>query len=268
MELTLAAPTTKWPLATVIEYLSNQPYVDGIMQIGSLTTTTFSPTSDYDLVIVLRDAPVPWYVGVTSVDYRFTDLLFVNPTALEHIAALSTPVALNDSLTPIIRWLETGQIVFDRSDRLAKAQHHVRSMQWIDPVPDKDVFGAWFSTNYNLAQARRMLSAHVPLYQMTVDIRMALHGHMDVWYSYFTIRRIVDTGEKNAIRYLLAHDPDFLSEYRQFIHEIDRNAKFARYEKVAALALAPFGGLWAADTTAMNEDLMLTRWKSLFEMKA
>ena len=113
-----------------------------------------------------------------------------------------------------------------------------------------------------------MLSAHEPLYQMTVDIRMALHGHMDVWYSYFTIRRIGDTGEKNAIRYLLAHDPDFLLQYKQFIHEIDRNAKFTRYEKVAELALAPFGDLWTADTTAMNQEFTLTCWAELFDMKS
>lgn len=268
MELTLTAPTATWPLAAVIEHLASHPTVDGIMQIGSLTTTAFNPASDYDLVIVLRGAPVPWYVGVTSVDQRFTDLLFVSPTAIERIAALSAPVPLNDTLTPIIRWLQMGHIVFDRADRLANAQRHVRSAQWIGPVPDRDVFGAWFATNYNLAQARRMLSAHESLYQMTVDIRMALHGHMDVWYSYFTIRRIADTGEKNAIRHLLAHDPDFLSKYRQFIQETDRNAKFARYEEVAAHALAPFGGLWAADTTAMNENLTLTRWAALFDTKA
>jgi hypothetical protein len=264
MELTLAAPTATWPLAAVIEHLAKHPNVNGIMQIGSLTTTTFSPASDYDLVIVLRDAPMPWYVGVTSIDHRFTDLLFVSPAALESITALSAPIPLSDPLTPIIRWLQTGQILFDRSARLATAQHHVRSASWIAPVPDKAVYGAWFATNYNLAQARRMLSAQADLYQMTVDIRMALHGHMDVWYSYFTIRRIADTGEKDAIRYLQAHDPDFLSEYRQFIHETDRNVKFARYEKVAALALAPVGDLWPADTTAMNEDLMLARWTSLF----
>jgi hypothetical protein len=268
MELTLAAPTATWPLAAVIEHIANHPNINGVMQIGSLTTTTFNPTSDYDLVIVLREMPVPWYVGITSIDHRFTDLLFVSPAALECIIALSAPIPLSDTLTPIIRWLQTGQILFDRSDRLAKAQNHVRSAQWIAPVPDKDVYGAWFATNYNLAQARRMLSAHTALYQMTVDIRMALHGHMDVWYSYFTIRRIADTGEKDAIRHLLAHDPDFLSEYRQFIHETDLNAKFARYEKVAALALAPVGDLWTADTTAMNEDLTLARWTSLFEMKA
>ena len=264
MALTFTASTTTWSLGAVIEHLSKHPHVDGIMQIGSLTTTAFNPSSDYDVVIVLHDAPVLWYVGVTCIDHRFTDLLFVAPVALEQIAALSGPVPLNDPLTPIIRWLQIGRIVFDRSQRLTDAQQHVATGDWIDPFPDKDIFNAWFLTNYNLAQARRMLLAHEPLYQMTVDIRMAIHGHMDVWYSYFTIRGIVDTGEKNALRYLLAHDPDFLQAYQQFIRETDRTAKFARYEQTAALALAPFGGLWAVDATVMNEAHTLPRWAQLF----
>lgn len=265
MELVSASPTTTWSLDVVIEHLAKHPHVDGVMQIGSLTTDMFNPISDYDLVVVLHDAPVPWYVGVTCIDHRFTDLLFVAPGALERIAVLSAPVSLDDPLTPIIRWLQTGRIAFDRSHRLTDAQQHVETNHWIDPFPDKDIFGAWFSTNYNLAQARRMLVAREPLYQMTVDIRMAIHGHMDVWYSYFTIRGIVDTGEKNALRYLLAQDPAFLRQYQQFIHETDRSAKFARYEQTAMLALAPFGGIWAADTTAMNEEHTLTRWAQLFD---
>lgn len=268
MTLAFPAPTTAWPLGVVIEHLSKHPHVDGIMQIGSLTTTTFNPNSDYDLVIVLHDAPVLWYVGVTCIDHRFTDLLFVAPVALERIAALATPVPLNDPLTPVIRWLQAGQVLFDGSCRLTDAQQHVAGGHWIDPFPDKDIFGAWFSTNYNLAQARRMLTAREQLYQMTVDIRMAIHGHMDVWYSYFAVRGIVDTGEKNALRYLLAHDPNFLLQYRQFIQETERSAKFARYEQTAALALAPFGGIWAVDTTAMNEAHTLTRWARLFDRNA
>jgi hypothetical protein len=169
---------------------------------------------------------------------------------------------------PTTTWPLDAVIVLDRSGRLTDAQRHVATGRWIDSFPDKDLFGAWFSTNYNLAQARRMLTAHELLYKMTVDIRMAIHGHTDVWYSYFTVRGIVDTGEKNALRYLLAHDPDFLLQYQQFIQETDRDAKFARYEQTAALALAPFGGIWAADTTAMNEEHTLTRWAQLFDENA
>jgi hypothetical protein len=268
MELAFAAPTTAWTLDSVIAQLTKQPKIDGVMLIGSLPAGTFNPFSDYDIVIVLQDTPLLWYVGVTCIDHRFTDLLFVAPTALEQIAALAAAVALNDPLTPIIRWLQRGQIVFDRTHALAAAQQHVTDGVWIDTYHDSDLFGSWFSTNYNLAQARRLLRSHDQLYQMATEIRMATHAHMDVWYSYFTIRRIADSGEKNALRYLQAHDPNFLQQYQRFIRATERSAKFALYELTATIALAPFGGLWAADTTAMNEAHMLSQWAELFDQNA
>ncbi len=113
-----------------------------------------------------------------------------------------------------------------------------------------------------------MLTAHEQLYQMTVDIRMAIHGHMDVWYSYFTIRGIVDTGEKTRFAISSRMIRTSFCSINSSFSETERSAKFARYEQTAALALAPFGGIWAADTTAMNEEHTLTRWAQLFDKNA
>lgn len=265
MYLTSPAPTTDWSLDAVIAHLSGQPEIDGVMQIGSLTNDAFSPTSDYDLVIVLHDLPTPWYVGVTIIDGRFTDLLFVDAVALGRIAALATPIALQDPLAPIVRWLQQGRIIHDRSGRLATAREHVTATSWVKPTPEEDVYGSWFAINYDLAQARRMLASDDPLYSATVDVRMAIFGHMDVWTGYFTIRRLPYAGEKEAIRYLLAHDLDFLTHYQQFIAESERHAKFDHYERVAALAIAPCGAPWSDDTTAMNLPHSLDRWIALFD---
>jgi len=265
MHFSSAAPTTDWRLDAVLAHLSEQPEIDGIMQIGSLTNDAFSPTSDYDLVIVLHDLSTPWYVGVTTIDRRFTDLLFVDAAALERIAALSTPIALHDPLAPIVRWLQHGQIIHDRSGRLATAREHVTSTDWVKPAPEENAYSSWFAINYNLAQARRMLASEDPLYRATVDVRMAIFGHMDVWTGYFTIRRLPYAGEKEAIRYLQAHDPDFLTLYRQFIAESECHAKFDHYERVAALAIAPYGAPWSDDITVMNLPHSLDRWMALFD---
>jgi hypothetical protein len=258
------AQTVGWSLADVVARLSQHLHVEGIMQIGSLTTTTrFNPASDYDLVIVLADAPQTWYVGVTSIDSRFTDLIFVAQSALTSIAALVKPLATDDALTPLVRWLQHGQILFDRSQQLAHAQQHVTTGDWIEGLSDAAVFGAWFALNYNLAQARRLLLSNDPLYQATADIRMALYGHMDVWWSYFTIRKLPEAGEKTAIRYLQEHDPAFLTLYQHFIAETNRARKLELYEQAAAHVVAPVGGLWPPNTTAMNIPDTLTLWNEL-----
>ncbi len=167
------------------------------MQIGSLTNDAFSPTSDYDLVIVLHDLPTPWYVGVTIIDGRFTDLLFVDAVALGRIAALATPIALQDPLAPHRPVASAGT-------------HHPRSIRSVsdrtgstsppppgsNPPPRRTSTARGFAINYNLAQARRMLASDDPLYSATVDVRMAIFGHMDVWTGYFTIRRLPYAGER------------------------------------------------------------------------
>lgn len=262
------AQTATWSLADVVARLSQHPHVEGIMQIGSLTATSFNPASDYDLVIILADSPQPWHVGVTAIDSRFTDLLFVARSALAHIATLATPLAHDDALTPIVRWLQHGQILFDRSQHLAHAQQHVIAGNWIAALPDTAVFGAWFALNYNLAQARRLLQANDPLYQATLDIRMALYGHRDVWWSYFTIRKLAEAGEKTAIRYLQEHDVAFLTLYQHFIAETNRVHKFDLYAQAAAHVVAPVGKLWVMNTTAMNIPDTLALWNYLLSVES
>lgn len=265
MDYTCPAQTAKWSLMAVIDRITQHSQVDGVMQIGSMNTTAFNSASDYDLVIVLADTPHPWYVGVTTIDERFTDLLFVASAALTQIAELEQALAAGDTLTPIVRWLQQGRILFDRSSALTHAQQHVMTGDWIQTTPATSVFGAWFALNYNLAQARRMLQSDEPLYQTTVDIRMAIYGHMDVWWSYFTIRKLPDAGEKNAIRYVQEHDPEFLKLYQRFIVETNRLHKFELYEQAAAHVCTPLGSLWDSNTTAMNVKGTLTLWQQLLE---
>jgi predicted nucleotidyltransferase len=64
-------------LEQVIARLSHHLAVDGLLTIGSTGRDTLTPTSDYDLVVVLADPPLPLGVGITSIDHRLTDVLFV-----------------------------------------------------------------------------------------------------------------------------------------------------------------------------------------------
>ena len=114
-------------------------------------------------------------------------------------------------------------------------------------------FGAWFRINYNLAQLSRMVASNHPLYQQTADIRMVVYGAADLWFGYFTLREIEWTGDKAAVRYLTEHDPQFLSAFREFIgNSRTRTEKFAAYQKAAAMAAAPLGGIWPLNATVMN----------------
>jgi hypothetical protein len=126
-----------------------------------------------------------WYVGVTAIGGRFADIIFVAGQALAQLQALDAPVAHDHALAPVLRWLRDGVIVLDRGG-LGGAREHACGLL---ALPDGDhAYSAWFGLNYNLAVIRRLLQSDDPLYLAVADIRMAVYGHVDLWFGYFAIR--------------------------------------------------------------------------------
>lgn len=267
MSRTAPSPSGGWTLEETLARLIEHERVEGLLTIGSLAREALAAGSDYDLVIVLRDAAPPWYVGLTQIAGRLTDLIFVPAVEIDRLLALDAPIPAGHELAPVMRWVETGRIVHDRSGRLDQAQRRVREQRWVEPIDDQAAHAAWFAINYNLAQARRMLAVDDPLYRTTASIRMALYGHMDLWFGYWNVRQIPFRGDKEAVRDLQARDPAFLDAYRRFLDETAPDKKLALYERAAALAAAPLGGLWPAGHTAMNVDGALQAWQDLLGEK-
>jgi predicted nucleotidyltransferase len=256
--------TNDWNLEKTIVQISKCESVMGIMQIGSLCRKQVSTQSDYDLVIIFDEAVKSWYVGVTFIKNRLTDLIFVRSSEIERVHALDTPVAQNDELAPIIRWVRDGEILYARSKSLQHTQEKTRTQALIEPIDDEAAYSAWFRINYNLAQLRRMLTSNDSVYKQAVNIRIAVYGYSDIWFGYFAIRRIEFLGDKAAIRYLCEHDPEFLSSYQQFINgKSSVDEKFAAYERVASMATAPMGTLWPEISTVMNLENTLEIWQRL-----
>ena len=239
-------------LEQVIRQLGANERIVGLLAIGSLVDSTLTPASDYDLVIVLEDIAPLWYVGVTTIGGRFTDLLFVSSDALRQIRELASPLADTHELAPIIRWFEQGVILLDRMGQLDSTQRHVHQSTLAHPVSDAGAHGAWFATNYNLAVVERLVQSPDTHYLSVADIRMAVYGHSDLWFNYFAIRRIEWDGDKAAWRYLCEHDPDYLSSYRDFVTTTIRADKLNGYRRTAAYATAPLGGLWTVPTGETN----------------
>lgn len=247
----------------ILDRLMQRPNVDGLLEIGSMARNALTPASDFDLVIVLADAVQAWYAGVTQIDGRLTDLLFVASEAVGRIEALKQPVPHDHELAPIIRWLADGRIAFDRTGRLQRLQQQVRQADWVQSIDQRASYSAWFAANFNLAHAERMLSTADPLYRTTAQIRMAVYGHSDLWFGYFTMRKLAWRGDKAGVAYLQEQDPAFLATYQAFVGEIDPARKLSHYRQAAALATAPLGGLCPPGSTAMNVAGTAKVWEEL-----
>ena len=236
----------------VMKRLSRCRIVAGWITIGSASKNELTPASDYDLVVVLSEMPdtlAP--CGVTYIDQRLTDLIFVTTAQIDQILALDEPVDGEDWLGRIVRWLEVGVVGFDRSGRLHRAQQKVQTGEWLEAM-DEDAYSPWFRINYNLVQSKRLLASDDPVYLMAADMRLALYGAPDLLFNYFVIRNLRWEGEKAAVRYLMAHDPFYLDLFRQFVAESNRECKFQLYEQLATLTVAPMGELWHDGTTVLG----------------
>ncbi|MBN1249310.1 MAG: hypothetical protein JXC32_16745 [Anaerolineae bacterium] len=247
---TTPAESNALSLDEVLARLAKNQIVEGVLTIGTTSDNRLSPSSDYDIVIVVPSLGDLEPYGVTHIDGRLTDLLFVTTAQLEEILALTEPVDSRDWLGRIIRWFEGGTIAFDREGRLRAVRHKVRTVSCLLPL-DNDARAGWWRVNYNLAQTRRMLAADDPVYLIAADLRMALYGPTDLLFNYFDIRNLPWSGDKDAVRYLCANDRDYLDLFRRFIAEGDRSRKIALYQALALHTVAPVGGLWEEGTTAL-----------------
>lgn len=229
----------------VTDRLAARPEVEGLLAIGSTGREAVTAASDYDLVVVLNAMPAPLKIALTYVDHRLTDIIFVRAGEVEGAAGQWEAAQLRG-------WLRAGRIVFDRAGRLRAAQARATAAAEAES-PHRERYAAWFSTNYNLQQTRRMLASDDPAYQMAVDLRLLFSLH-EVWRHYFTARGLTVAGEKDQTRFLLAHDADFLSAFHDTLQAPDRQTKFALYERLAQTAIAPLGGLWADEMTSIMPD--------------
>ena len=244
--------TNDLTIDVVIDKLTKQAMVDGLVLVGSAGQGTMTPASDYDLVLVLSTMPVPLHTGVTYIDGRFTDLLFHTTDQVEQILAVTEPFDFWDWTGRLVGWLETGTIRFDRHGKLAMAQAKAHSGNWITSNDDRAAYGAWQTINYNLAVVRRYLTAADPTYRVAAELRMALFGPQDLFWNYFAVRGIKPDSEKQQITYLQKHDPEFLADVQRFLAEPNCDEKFRCYVVLAERVLAPVGPLWQADETILN----------------
>jgi predicted nucleotidyltransferase len=238
-------------LDQAIAWLARRRVVDGIVVIGSAGQNALTPASDYDLLVVLADMPVPLHVALTYIDRRLTDVIFVSVADIDRLLtseAQTVPAVSEEG--KLIWWLQTGRIAFDRLGRLRRAQAWTQSGQRFHMASEGELYSAWFGISYDVMQTKRMLASADPTYVMMVDLRLLFSLH-DLWLDYFRVRKLLYPG-KEAIRYLADHDPSYLELFRQCLAEIDRQRKVQLYEQLARLTIAPVGDLWEEGRTAVQ----------------
>jgi predicted nucleotidyltransferase len=237
-------------LDEVAARLTRHGEVESIVILGSGATGILSPASDYDVLVVLSEMPVPVSLVLTTIERRLAEVVFFSADTIEQWLAMETfdTVSYAGSM---LRRLQKARIAFDRTGRITRLYEKALSSSWEEKHDQQKVWQAWFSCNYDLQHTKRLLTSTDPVYLMAGDLRL-LTNISDLLRTYLLIRQVPWQGEKEAIRYLMSHDPDYLEVFQRGLAETNRERKVDLYEKVAALTLAPLGALWSYDATAIE----------------
>jgi hypothetical protein len=273
MPLLLESPSNHLTLDAALARLAADDRVDGLALFGSRGGGAALPASDHDLLILVSDLPVGIFQMLSHIDGRMADIVFVLTAQADRLLAAAGPVATNTSDGRFLLKMQTAQVVYDASGRLARAQAKARQGGWQAPSTYADQYGAWFWHNHALFHIKRMAQADDPDYHTAVDLMLygALH---DICRAYYRLRNLPWEGEKAAMRYLQRHDPAYLGLLRECLAATERARKAQLFEQLATETLRPVGQAWqpgctavildAPDATAAQIETALDFWQSLF----
>lgn len=247
---TRVSPSHFTSLDEVVARLTRHREVESIAILGSGAKGILNPASDYDVLVVLSEMPVPVSLVLTTVAQRLAEVVFFSADTIEQWLTMETFDA-ESYAGSMLRRLQKARVAFDRTGRITRLYEKALSNSWKEEHDQQKVWEAWFSCNYDLQHNKRLLTSTDPVYLMAGDLRL-LSSIYDLWKAYFLIRQVPWQGEKEAIRYLMSHDPAYLEVFQHCVAETNRARKVALYEKVAALTLTPLGALWSYDATAIE----------------
>lgn len=250
-DYTALATTSALSLDAVLARLIASPDVEGVVTVGSTARGPLTPTSDYDVFVAVASDSPPLDLALTVVDGHVAEFYFFALAFVERAAAEISTTTGDTWAGSIAPRLATGTLVFDRHGRLAAARETIRAGLPLVPYVAGAPYAAWFKVNYNLIQTRRMAQSKDPVYRAAVGYRL-LYTLAELWTAYCAVRGLPWRGEKEFVRHATAHDPDYLARFEQCVAETDRERKLALYTELAEHTLAPVGGLWADDVTAVE----------------
>ena len=129
-------------LNEVISRLTNKTVVEGILTLGSTKTGAIHPHSDYDLLVVLSEMPVPLHVLLTTVDGRLADVLFVHSSLITQIVNGQVEKPSTEYEGSLVERLKTGELVYDRDGQVSQAQKILANRGWLVRPGFRDIYSA------------------------------------------------------------------------------------------------------------------------------
>lgn len=244
-------------LQEIIDKLSKNDNVDAVLLCGTTATGTQTKSSDYDLVIVIREKPERLLSLFTYIDSLPADIFFYSLADIKQI--ISDKKVKEGGETWLLHWLPKGKISFDKSGDLSKLQSMISEIQY--PL-DISAGTSAYKINYNLVNNTRYFESNDPLYHSALEIRL-LYSIVEALVGYFSMRHIYWEGEKKAIQYLENKDPEYLSIFQKTARASNLQDKFTAYCDLVEKSFTSEYPKWDKDVALSIEGDFGAFWTNL-----
>lgn len=237
------SPATTLSLQATLDRLARAPNVDGVALFGSHTATP-NPVSDYDLLILVPELPMPIFQMLTHIDGCMADVVFVDTATADTVLGGTTPGTFE---WMFLQKMTTAHIRYDVSGRLERVQSFAQANP-ISPPATAAAYPLWFWHNHLLYHLKRMAQADDAVYRMAVDL-MLMSGVSGLTRDLMQVRGVPWQGEKAALRYMQTTEPAYFNLLQAYLMETDRWQKIDLYGQLIQLAAQT--EVWSTDVTAV-----------------
>jgi predicted nucleotidyltransferase len=244
-------------LQEIITKLSQNDNVDALLLCGSTATGKQTKSSDYDLVLVVKEKPEKLLSLFTYIDSLPADIFFYSLDDINRI--ISDKHAKEGGETWLMHWLPEGKISFDKSGDLSKLQSISSEIQH---SADTSASTSAYKMNYNLVNNTRYFESDDPLYHSALEIRL-LYSIVESFVGYFSMRHLYWKGEKKAIRYLEENNPEYFSIFQKAARASNLRDKFSAYRDLVERSFTTEYPKWDKDVTASIEGDFGSFWNEL-----
>lgn len=224
-------------LSELVELLTRNQDVAGIVLGGSHAADRQTSWSDLDLLLVLRSPELPFTHVTTTVGDTLAEIVCCSQD--DHRRAMAGESPSRWDVATFVRFLR-GRVLFDRDGSLAVAAAWAASRPSLGP--DEDPYGRWRHAQYNVRQTRRYLASGNEAARTAVVARMLYQLH-DVLRDYFTLRDMSWPGDREALAFWQTHEPALREAWLAAVAEPDIDRKVERWVTMFPLVYARFGGL-------------------------
>lgn len=249
--LTRTSVTVGMNLDRALSRLSALDVVDALAVYGPRAGPIREAAADYDILVLATERPFTITHLCTTIDRRTADVLFMDVATYDAVLDGSRRVPAATADARFMHKMRNAWIVSDRSGRLARGRAAASDGRPRFRAPSfSGQYMLWFSQNFRLAYVKRLTQSIEPSYMTAADV-LVQSSVEPTLRAYFELRQLPWQGEKDAVRYLAEHDPEYLSLLRACLAAAERQRKLSFYEQLVNRTLQPFGETWQLDTSAV-----------------